>query len=151
MTVRQLSLFPHVPPNWLPPDRVIALTAAGDRPNSAETPDVETVVSCNESSIYVERARRLSCAMTPLTSTDSQWSRRLRSQWLALPFELLAGLSAERQGQRGRRIKTAIERQLADQILPIVVAAVRPARWCQIRARHRHHFGDASTRSFASV
>ena len=72
-TVRQSSLVNvtlNEPATVLPPDRVIALTTPpAKRPNSADTPDVETVVSCSESSMNsgIDVRRTLSCATTPLT------------------------------------------------------------------------------------
>ena len=58
------------PLNALPPDLVIALTMPPEnRPNSADTPAVEIVVSCSASSMNSgsEVRRTLSCATTPFT------------------------------------------------------------------------------------
>ena len=71
---RQSSLlndWRYDPLNVSLPDLVIALTSPPPkRPNSAETPEVATVVSCSASSMYSVNGwpRRFSVITTPLTA-----------------------------------------------------------------------------------
>ena len=72
VSVRQSSLFSDsrkLPENWFPPDFVMMLTTPPlNRPNSAETPPLATVVSWIASSIAVSKAcpRMFSLMLTPL-------------------------------------------------------------------------------------
>ena len=109
------------PLNALPPDLVIALTMPpAKRPNSADTPAVEIVVSCSASSMNSgsDVRRTLSCATTPLT--------RIRFSEVMAPGDrdlLVAGVRVARAGaerarrQRDRLIEPAVERQLVDELL----------------------------------
>ena len=118
VSVRHLSLLSDsrkLPENWLPPDFVMMLTTPPlNRPNSAETPPLATVVSWMASSIAVSNAcpRMFSLMLTPF--------RRNRFSKLTEPPNEKApagpvGVYARRHHQD--RVGIARRRELRDQIL----------------------------------